>query len=292
MKSRTKLSHKLFQFIVFLIGVFILSIGYNTILLPNAISTGGTSGIAIVLKELFGWDTSLFILISGLFLLGISFIFLGNKTTRRNILGTLLYPAMLSLTVPMAKWIIPHLKFDDFLVLISIGGAILGLGYGLVYRAGYSTGGFDVIIQLLNRYLKLPEGKAAKVSNFIVIFASLPVIGLRNVVYGAIILVIEEAMTNKITIGVSDSKLFFVYTRKLDEVRDALVRKKTVGFTIIPTIGGYSHYKGQMLMCVVSTRDYYAFREIVLDIDPNAFFVIDDCYEVNGGFKKQHLPFL
>jgi len=292
MKNRTKLSHRLIEIFFFIVGVFILALGYNAILLPNSISTGGTSGLAIVFKKLFDWNTSLFILVTGLFLLAISFIFLGYKKTRRNIVGTLLYPLMLSFTLPLANHIIPHIQFDDFIVSIVIGGIFLGIGYGLVYRTGYSTGGFDVIIQLLNKYLKLPEGKAAKVANMIVIIISLPVIGLQKVVYATIILIIEEFLTNKIAIGVSDSKLFFVYTRKLDEVRDALVRKKTVGFTIIPTLGGYSHYKGEMLMCVVSTRDYYAFREIVLNIDPNAFFVINDCYEVNGGYKKQHLPFL
>ena len=102
----------------------------------------------------------------------------------------------------------------------------------------------------------------------------------------------EQVVTNKITIGISDSKLFFVYTRKIDKVRDALVKEGTTGFTIIPTLGGYSHYKGEMLMCVVDTQDYYEFKQLVLSIDKNAFFVIDDCYEVNGGTKKQHLPFL
>ena len=102
----------------------------------------------------------------------------------------------------------------------------------------------------------------------------------------------KQIVTNKITIGISDSKLFYVYSRKIDKLRDRLVKDGTIGFTIIPTLGGYSHYKGEMLMCVVDTKDYYEFRELVLSIDKNAFLVIDDCYEVNGGYKKQHLPFL
>ena len=199
---------------------------------------------------------------------------------------------MLSLTIPFAKLITPYFKFDDFIVIVIIGGTFLGLGSGLVYKAGYTTGGFDIIMQLMNKYLKIPEGKASKISNLVVVFAALPLIGLTTVVYSGITLIYEEIVVNKLTIGISDSKLFFIYSRKIEDIRDNLVKDGKMGFTIIPTIGGYSQYKGEMLMCVVSTRDYYAFREIVLNTDPNAFFVIDDCYEVNGGVKRQHLPFL
>ena len=292
MKKKINLKIEIFHACLFLIGLFIISLTFNAILLPNSLVVGGATGIGLVLNKLFDINVNLFVFVSGIFLLVISFIFLGFKKTRRNIAGTFLYPIMLSVTLPLANKLIPHLKFDDFIILVVLGGSCLGLGYGLVYKAGYSTGGLDIVMQLLNKYLKLPEGKASKVANMSVVVLATPVLGLANAIYSAITLIFEEITTNKITIGISDSKMFFVYTRKIDQIRDALVKKGDIGFTIMPTIGGYSHYKGEMIMCVVSTRDYYAFRELVLQIDKNAFFIINDCYEVNGGYKKQHLPFL
>lgn len=290
--KKSKRQSLIIELSLLILGVFIVSVTYNTIIIPNDIVVGGTTGIGIIFNKLFGWNIKLFVLISGLILLFISFIFLGYKKTGRTIIGTLLYPLMLAITLPLSEYLAPYLKFDDFIVIIILSGTFLGLGFGLIYKARFTTGGIDVVMQLINKYLKVPEGKASKIANMAVVLVALPVNGIKSVVYSAITLIYEEIVTNKITIGISDSKVFFVYTRRIDDVRDALVRNGKVGFTIIPTVGGYSHYKGEMLMCVISTSNYYAFKQIVLDIDPNAFFVINDVYEVNGGYKRQHLPFL
>lgn len=295
MKSISKknnITHNIYRFSMFLIGTYIVALTYNVILLPHSLVVGGTTGLSIIFEKLFGWNASIFILVTGVILLLISFIFLGFKMTKNNIIGTFLYPLMIILSEPVSKLIIPHLVLDDFIVLVVLAGAFYGVGFGIIYKTGYSTGGFDVIMQLLNKYLKMPEGNASFLANILVVLAALPVIGLRLVTYSGITLIVEGLVTNKINIGISDSKVFYVYTRKIDKVRDSLIKNGTIGFTVIPTMGGYSHYKGELLMCVVSTRDYYSFRELVLSIDENAFFVINDCYEVNGGVKRQHLPFM
>lgn len=292
MKKKSDLAHYINRLTLFLIGTYIIALSYNTFLKPNSLVVGGTTGLSIIFHKLFNWDTTTFILIAGLCLLVISYIFLGVKKTKHNILGTLVFPLMVYLSAPVAETIIPHINIADFIVVVMIAGITYGLGFGIVYKAGFTTGGMDIIMQIVNKYLKMPEGKASFVTNILIVLCGAPVTGISHTVYSSIVLYMEQVVTNKITIGISDSKLFFVYTRKIDKVRDALVKEGTTGFTIIPTLGGYSHYKGEMLMCVVDTQDYYEFKQLVLSIDKNAFFVIDDCYEVNGGTKKQHLPFL
>lgn len=291
-KKKKGLLSDFYQAFMFVFGIYIAALTYNTFLQPNSIVIGGTTGLSVIFEHLLGWNASIFILVVGALLLGISFKFLGYEKTRKNIIGTFLYPIMIAFSEPVAKLILPYITIDDFVVTIILAGLLYGFGCGLVYKAGYSTGGFDVIMQLLNKYLKMPEGKASLVANIIVILSGLPIIGFRLTLYSVIALYVASYVMSKITVGISDSKLFFVYTKKLDRVRDALVKDGTTGFTIIPTLGGYSHYKGELLMCVVNTKDYYEFRQIVLNIDENAFFVINDCYEVNGGVKRQHLPFL
>ena len=287
MKKRSNLAHDINRLTTFLIGMYIIALSYNTFLKPNSLVVGGTSGLSILFEKLFGWDTTLFILASGIILLIISYIFLGVKKTQRNVLGTLLFPVMIYLSSPVADMIIPHINIQDFIVIVMMAGVTYGIGFGIMYKAGYTSGGMDVVMQILNKYFKMPEGKASFVANITIVLCGLPVTGLSHTVYSAIVLYMEQLVTNKITIGISDCKLFYIYTRKIDLVKDG-----ETGFTIIPTLGGYSHYKGEMLMCVVDTKDYYEFREIVLKIDKDAFIVIDDCYEVNGGTKRKHLPFL
>lgn len=292
MKKKHNIAHDINRITTFLIGTYIIALSYNTFLKPNSLVIGGTTGLSIIFEKLFGWNTTMFILVSGLCLLVVSYIFLGAKKTRRNVLGTLVFPIMVYLSAPLSEILIPYINIEDFIVVAMITGITYGVGFGIIYKAGFSTGGFDIIMQILNKYFKMPEGKASFASNILVVLCGLPLTGISHTVYSAIVLYMEQLVTNKITIGISDSKLFYIYSKKIDKIRDALVREGTTGFTIIPTLGGYSHYKGEMLMCVVDTKDYYEFREVVLNIDKNAFFVIDDCYEVNGGTKRQHLPFL
>lgn len=292
MKNKRNLAHSINRLTTFIVGTYIIALSYNTFLKPNSLVIGGTTGLSIIFEKLFGWDTNVFILASGLILLIISYLFLGVKKSRRNVLGTLVFPLMVYLSAPLAEVLIPQIKIDDFFVIVLMAGLSYGLGFGIIYKAGYSTGGFDIIMQILNKYLKMPEGNASFVASILVVLCGLPLFGISHTVYSSIVLYIEQVVTNKIVIGISDSKLFYIYTRKIDKVRDALVKDGETGFTIIPTLGGYSHYKGEMLMCVVDTKDYYEFRELVLSIDKDAFFIIDDCYEVNGGTKRKHLPFL
>ena len=98
-------------------------------------------------------------------------------------------------------------------------------------------------------------------------------------------------IVDNILIGISSSKLFFIYTKEYEAVRKYILSEMKTGVTILETYGGFSNEKGYMLMCVVPTRDYYLFKELVLSIDSNAFFVIHDCYEVFGG-KRRNLPFI
>ena len=241
MKKKHNIAHDINRLTTFIIGTYIVALSYNTFLKPNSLVVGGTTGLSIIFEKLFGWDTNAFILISGILLLFISFIFLGIKKSRRNILGALIFPLFIYLSAPLAETLIPLIKIDDFFVITLMAGATYGLGFGIIYKAGFSTGGLDIVMQIFNKYLKMPEGKASFIANILVVLGGLPLFGISHTVYSSIVLYMEQIVTNKIVIGISDSKLFFVYTRKMDKVRDALVRDGNTGFTIIPTLGGYSH---------------------------------------------------
>ena len=278
--------------LIFTFGVALLALNYNLFLLPNELVIGGTSGIAIILNKILGINPEVFIYIASFVLLIVSFIFLGIEKTKNTIIGTLLYPLMITFTTPIAKVILEHLVIEEMLLTVLVSGVIYGLSNGLIFKSGFTTGGSDVIMQLLSKYLKIPEGKSSFYSNVIIILIAGVVFGIVQVIYAIIILYISTILIDKILIGISDSKVFYIYTRKSEEIKKLIIEELKTGYTVFPTIGGYSHSKGEMLMCVIPTRDYYIFKESVLNIDKNAFFVINDCYEVNGGVKKKNLPFI
>ena len=276
---------------IMIIGVFIMAITYNTFLLHYEIVIGGTSGLAIIINELFNISPALFIFIVELFLLIFSFILLGTKTTGMTIIGSLLYPLFISITsIPCAN-IAATVEFDSMLIIALICGLLYGLGSGLVYKMGYSTGGSDIIMQILNKYLSISSGIALFISNIAIIIMGAFVFGINKAIYGIIIIVINSVIVDKIMLGISNSKVFYITTNKPDEIKGLINTMKT-GYTLLKAEGGYTKNKRDVIMCVLNTKYYYMFKNVVQQIDPEAFIIITDCYEVYGGKRKETFPFL
>lgn len=276
----------------FVMGVFLLALNYNWFLLSNNFVVSGMSGIGIALEELIGLNATVFIYITNIILLVLSFIFLGYEKTKNTIIGTILYPVMITFTAPIAVLLNRHFPLNDTFLVIIFSASLYGLSNGLIYKYGYTTGGNDVLMQILNKYLKIPESKALTFVNAIVIVFGGLTFGYMKAIYATIILLLSSMVIDKIMFGLSDSKLFYIYTREEKQVKKVILEEFESGFTILPTKGGYSHKNGCMIMCVVTNRDYYLFKNRILQIDPTAFFIIDNCYEVNGGVKRSNLRFL
>ena len=96
-------------------------------------------------------------------------------------------------------------------------------------------------------------------------------------------------MIDRILIGVSNSKLFFIYTKEEEKIKHFLMHDLKTGVTLLQAKGGFTKEENHVLMCVVANKDYYLFKEKVLEFDPNAFFVINDCYEVAGGMGRKNI---
>ncbi len=276
----------------FVLGTYLLALCYNLFFLPNDIVVGGMSGLGIIVEHLSGFNAQAFIYISSFILLIVSYIFLGKEETKRVVIGTFLYPLFITLTGPMAIFLRHYLVFEEILVTVVLAGILYGVSSGLVYKFGYSTGGSDVLVRLGCKYLHMSEGQGVLIFNIFIILAGAFVFGVDRAVYAIIIIVIGSVLVDKISSGVSDSKKFMIYTRESNKVKDLINDTFKTGYTIFPTVGGYSHIKGAMIMCVIRNRDVNLFKAKILELDPHAFFVINDCYQVQGGVKRSNLPFL
>ncbi len=281
----------LIRFVGLLLGVTLLALVYNLFLLPNQLVTGGTSGLAIIFHELTGLNPQIFLYASSLLLLLVSYIFLGKSETMTTFIGSLLYPMMVSATVPLAEYLKLYLNFDSFLVLVLITGLLYGVANGIIYKAGFTTGGSDILMKIVNKYARVPEGRSMLYINSIIILVGAFTFGINKMIYSIIIVVLNSLLIDRILIGISSSKLFFIYTKETEAIREFIIKDFKSGVTMLDTKGGYREEHGYLLMCVVPTHDYYYFKESVLAIDKDAFFVINDCYEVRGGVKRTNLPF-
>lgn len=280
------------RLLIMAFGAFLLALSYNLFLVPNSLVTGGTSGLAIIFNKVFGISTTLFIYASTVVLLLLSLVLLGKEETLKTLVGSILYPIFVTVSLPLSKLILNNIEFENFFLVVLLAGIFYGVANGLIFKTGFTTGGSDILMQIINKYFKVPNGKAIMIVNMVIIFLGGLVFGLTKVLYAVLILIIQSALVDRIVLGISDNKMFFIYTKKIDELKALITEDLKTGITLLATEGGFSKEKNKMIMCVVSTRDYYRFKEAILTIDPAAFIIINDCYEVSGGTKKSSSPFM
>lgn len=265
----------------FIIGCFLVAIAYNLFLAPNDIVAGGVGGIAIILNELFKFDYSTVILIGNIILLIVSYIFLGKEKTRGSILGSLFFPICVKLTSDIGTYI----DIDNSQLLLSavFGGVLYGFGAGMIFKAGYTGGGTDILSQLINKYLKLSIGKSILCTDGTIVVLSSLVFGTNKLLYAIITLYIISLISDRVILGISDSKAFYIVTDEEQAIKEYILKYLNHGVTVFNAKGGFAKEKQTVLMCVLPTKDYYRLKEGISEIDPDAFFVVTDAYEVFGG---------
>ena len=264
-----------------LIGLLLISVAFNLFLLPNNIVFGGVSGISIITKEVFGWNPSIVIYIGSLILLIVSFIILGINQTTGFVLGSLLFPIFVQITTNIGQWI-PIGEIETFLAVL-FGGVLYGLGAGLVFKAGFTTGGTDIINQIISKYVGVSMGTAMLMSDGLIVLAGVTVFGVNKLMYAIIVVYLIGMLTDRVLLGISNSKAFYIIAEKEEEIRNYILKELGHGVTIFDAKGGYSREKEKVLLCVVPTDEYYRLKEGIREIDQRAFFVVMDAYEVFGG---------
>lgn len=263
------------------IGCLLVAISYNLFLAPNNLVPGGIGGLAIILNKVLGIDNSIVILFFDILLLILSYFLLGKEKTKGSILGSLLFPLFVSLTSNINVW----LDIDTSQLLLSavFGGVLYGFGAGIIFKAGFTTGGTDIINQILSKYFKISIGNAMLFSDGLIVLSSALVFGTTKLMYSIVILYIVSLMSDRVILGVSDSKAFYIVTDKDEEIKTYVLKFLNHGVTIFKAKGGYKKEQQNVLMCVLPTKDYYRLKEGIHEIDPEAFFVVTDAYEVFGG---------
>lgn len=266
--------------LTFLIGIFIVSITFNIFMIPNDI-VYGVGGIGVIFKKLFNITPSIVILISSILLLILSFITLGFDKTKNSIIGSLLFPIFVELT----EFIIPYINLGNTepLLLTIFGAALSGFGYGLIFKSGYTTGGTDILNQIVAKYFKKSIGTSMFFTDGLIIGISLFFFGMQKFMYSVVNIVIISIMTDKVILGVSQSKTFFIITDSETAVKKFIMEYLDRGVTVIEARGGYTGNYQKMIMCTIPTKEYFIFKEGIESIDPNAFFMVTDAYEVSGG---------
>ena len=266
---------------LFIWGVLLYALSFSMFFSPNNIVTGGSTGLSIIIEEIFGMEESTFVLLFSLTFLAIGYLTLGRYTTIKTVCGVIILPIFMRFTSIFPNFI--DISELSLFLKVFIGGIILGLGNGIIIRSGFSVGGFQTIYQILNKYFMISIGKATLIVNGTLVCLGCIFFGITNAMYAIIGLYVASVVTDKVMLETSASKTFFIVTKKSKEIKEYIIDILGSSATIINSRGGYSNDKQKIIMCAIPTRKYYEVKEIIEKIDEDSFFLITDTYEVFGG---------
>ena len=283
-KKKIKDKNTYRSFCEFIIGMLITSVAVSVFYKPNSLVTTGCTGLSILISNYIDIDLSLIVFSLSSILLAVSFCVFGLEYGAKNILGTILFPIF----IKAASLINVFVTFNNtsLFLLILIGGVLSGIGFGIIKKSGYSLGGFYVIYDILNRNLRISVGKANLFCNIIIIFSSIFIFGLSKAIYSGIGLYISSYIGDKIILGVSQNKAFYIITNKVKDVKEYIINNLNYTVTVVNARGGYSDKKKKMILCVIPTIEYIKLKEVVKEIDKDAFFLVTDSYSVSKYDRK------
>lgn len=272
------------KYLYLIIGILFVSISFNLFLAPNDLAAGGISGLALVISKIYNIEVSKFILICNIFLIIVSYIFLGKEQTGRTVLGSILFPIFINLTSNICSKI--DITEVDIIIKCLFGGILSGIGYGLVFKYGFTSGGTDIIDQLVSKYYKLSMSTCLiLVDGFVVISGGL-VFGIEKMIYSGLCLVLLSIYSNKSMIGANDYKNFYITTNKINQVKEFIINKYNYNVTLLDALGGYTNEKRKLILSVIRTSDYYEIKESLKLIDPDMFITIANSYETINHYKS------
>lgn len=263
------------------VSLFFSAIVYNLFLLPVNLVTGGAGGIATITNYVYGIDPALMILIVSIICALLSLMYLGPEVTAVTILASLLYPFFVKITEPLTDII--QMDYSDMFTITLFAGVLNGIANGLMYKTGYNNGGLPVISQILEKYCKIPIAKTSAVINITVVLIGGIFFGSTNVMYAIILIYLNSIIINKVLLGISNNKAFYIITSEEAQIKDYIIRTLSHSVTVFDVKGGFLNKKNKVVLTVVPSSEYYRVTEGIKVIDKDAFFVVTDAYEVVGG---------
>lgn len=278
---QVKSKKKVYRITVMVISLLLSALVYNIFLLPLNLVSGGSNGIAIITKHIYQIEPAIMILIISISCIILSLMYLGFERTSGTIIASLLYPLFIKITVPIANLI--TIDLQDIFIIIIFAGVFSGIANGLMYKTGYSSGGLPIISQILYKYLKIPIAKSSLFMNIIIVIIGAMFFGTTNAMYAIILLYINSIVLDKVLLGISSNKAFYIITSEDKVIKDYIINDLGHSVTTFDVKGGFLEKKRQVLLTAIPTREYYKVTEGIKLLDKNAFFVVTDSYEVVGG---------
>jgi len=284
--TSSKVIYQIISYFWITIGAFLAAFAIRIFLFPNNLIDGGTIGIALILARLFGEGYFSYFLI----ILNLPFIYLAYRAIRKSFVIHMLVAVILFALFYSLMYAIPPFIGDPFEIIV-IGGAVLGIGAGLIIKSGGCIDGTEILAIIINRKKGFTVGQVVLFFN-IFIFAAYGWIFLdwHIALRSLMIYIIAFKMIDIVIVGLDELKSALIISSKPQHLAEVITKELGLGLTIMHGRGGFTGNSREILFIIVERLDLADLKEIILREDPTAFMAIENLHEVVYG-KQAKLPF-
>lgn len=273
--------------LMIVLGNLLLSFGTSLFILPHNIVNGGTSGISLIINGFFGINPEIVIFILCWCLFFIGTIVLGKSFAFKTLLSTFLYPVFVWVFTNLNYFANLSSQINDSLLATLVGAVLTGLGLGIVYQVGASTGGVDVISLILKKYFNVKLSVSTFWVDTIIILLGLVSLSFQKAMYGVLCVILTAYIIERITISGTRSYMAHIVSDKVREVNDYLNNVLERGTTLMKAEGGITGKEKLVIEVVFNEKEYYDIKRNIYLIDEKAFISIYKTINTYGnGFEE------
>ena len=280
--SKTSAGRVVTEYLEITVGALLIAMAVDVFLTPNRVVCAGVTGLGQLAMYMWGWPIGVTTLALNIPLLAAGLKWGGGW---RMVVRTMYAVIVMSAGIDLLEgWITP--VTGDALVFTLFGGLLDGAGIGLVLRARGTTGGTDILAQLLYKFKRISFGTVFLWSNTLILLGAVPVVGLSSVLQAIIVNYISSSVVDAVQEGLGYARAFFIFSRNIETVKKAILDEIGRGVTIFEAKGGYSGEERPAIYVVVSRAQSSGVKRLIADVDPHAFVVVTAANEVLGeGFR-------
>ena len=284
MPIKKKLGTLIRTYAIITFGLIIYSISWTSFLLPSQITGGGISGLAALIYYATGFPIGISVLIFNAFLVAISMRIIGFSFGLKTIFGVVVMAFFLS----MFQWLIKGPVVTDRFMASVIGGILGGLGIGIVFTQGGSSGGTDIIAMIITKYKNYSPGRIILYCDVLIITSSYLIFkSLEIIVYGYVTMVVSSYVIDNVLAGSRQSFQVFIFSKEQEKIANRINCELNRGVTVLDGQGWYSKQPIKVLMILVRKNESSELLRIVKQEDPKAFISMGSVMGVYGqGFEK------
>ena len=282
--TREKLGKAAWKLLLVLAGNTLYALAVALFVLPNGLITGGTTGLGLAAHYFFGLPLSAFVGVfnAAMFLAGL--LVLGKVFALTTVISSFYYPFILA----VLQGALGEVRLtEDPLLATVLAGVMIGAGIGIVIRAGASTGGMDIPPLVLQKKLHIPVSVSLYVFDCLILLLQALFSNVEQVLYGLVMVLLYTLTLNKTLLLGTGQMQLKVVSKKYGEISQAIQRQVDRGTTLFQSMGGFEQEQGCTVLTVVDRRELPKLTELVTEIDPDAFMVVNQVNEVRGrGFTS------